>query len=130
MKVAQLLRENDDPETFHVTKRSEINRAVAAMGMADTIDFTMETDNLRHPNYSTDQIDEDYAALRAIIKKHTKRKVSTLGSNFMSSGFDSRKQLEQLKACLDEIADYFDPEKKDLVWGWRVGVSDDAWLYT
>lgn len=129
MKVAQLLETQDDAEVVHVERRSEINRAVASMSMAETIDFTLETDNMRHPNYSTDQIDEEHVALRAIIKKHTKRKVSTLGSSFMSSGFDSRKQLEQLKACLEEIADYFDPKKKDIVWGWRVGVSDDAWLY-
>jgi hypothetical protein len=131
MKVAQLLEvKRDESETVHVRRRSDINRAVASMSMAVSIDFTAETDNQQHKNWTVDLIDKQYDKLRTILKKHTRRKVSSLGSGFMSSGFDHRNQLEKLKACLDEMADYFDPEKQDVPWGWTIGLEDEAWLFS
>lgn len=127
MKLQELLRENTD-DVFYCSKRSEIARAVASMSMASTIDFAIEYESQDHLTRTMDQVDEDYDAIRTIIRKHTKHRVSSLGSGFLSSTFDHRKQREQLKACLDDLAAYFDPKSKDTKWSWKVSLQDEAWM--
>lgn len=133
MKLAQLLREEDkEPYTVKVTKRSEINRAVASMGMvSDPIELGVEyipgNDNRK---YNKEKLDDEWAAINALLKKHAKSKVSGLGSGLMYVVFDHKKQLEKIKACLDELADLQDPSNKDIAWPWKAELEDTSWLYT
>jgi hypothetical protein len=80
-------------------------------------------------NYSVDQTDDEYDAIRKIIKLHTKNRPGGLGSGFLTGRFDSRKMLEQLKACLEDLGDLFDPAKENTEWPWKVALEDEAWLY-
>ena len=127
MKIGELLRENVD-DVFYCSKRSDIARAVASMSMASTIDFAIEYESQDNLTRTMEQVDEDYDAIRTIIKKHTKQRVGGLGSGLISCAFDHRKQIEQLKACLDDIATYFDPKSKDTRWPWKVSLQDEAWM--
>jgi hypothetical protein len=124
MKIAQLLHEDTDHDISRCQKRSEINRTVAAMSMADAIEFSAEWDeNIPHHPYSAAQFDNDYDDIRKIIKvmaPNAKLRIGGIGQ--VAAHFGSEGRLEQLHNVLLDVAKLFDPQRQNHKWLWAVNV--------